>query len=192
MKTARSAVGHAPPACGKKRSVLPLLLAQLALSSVNLGASTHFTAQLLEPSTPPLPLDAPTQAPRATALKAELDDLNQRIAATNVNWPTGAVVMAYAGGIALYAVTLTALLLVGRLPTVALLVLASLAAGGLALVVGGLVVGSVAAAAARATRELLGQERDALKRELERLEAPPPSVDRAFPTPAWAFTVATF
>ncbi|MDP3499655.1 MAG: hypothetical protein Q8S33_04960 [Myxococcales bacterium] len=176
-----------------------LLVLQLSLASSSgvdlapsLGASTHFTARLLAQTAPPLPVDPVAETPRALVLKADIEALTTRIAAINVNWPTGAVVMAYAGGIVLYALLLASVALVAtRAVGTVLLVMISLGVGAVGLLIVGLIVGNTTAAAARADREVLIQERSALERELKSLEERPPSVDRSFPSPM-RVTVATF
>ena len=184
--------------CGKNSMVL-LLVLQLSLASSSgvdpapsLGASSHFSAHLLTQTAPPLPVDPLAETPRALVLKADIEALTARIAAINVNWPTGAVVMAYAGGIVLYALLLASVAIVAtRTAGTVLLVMISLGLGAVGLIIAGLVVGNTAAAGARADREVLIQERQALERELKSLEDRPPSVDRSFPSPM-RVTVATF
>lgn len=178
--------------------VLLLVLQLLVASSSgvdpapSLGASSHFSAHLLAQTAPPLPVDPLAETPRALVLKADIEALTTRIAAINVNWPTGAVVMAYAGGIVLYAILVTTVLLIGtRTVGTAVLVMISLGVGAVGLIIAGLIVGNTAAAGARADREALIQERATLERELKSLEERPPSVDRSFPSPM-RVTVATF
>lgn len=184
--------------CGKNSMVL-LLVLQLSLASSSgvdlapsLGASSHFSAHLLAQTAPPLPVDPLVEPPRAMVLKADIEALNARIAAINVNWPTGAVVMAYAGGIVLYALLLASVAIVAtRTVGTVLLVMISLGVGAVGLIIAGLIVGNTTAAGARADREALIQERQALERELKSLEERPPVVDRSFPSPM-RVTVATF
>lgn len=176
-----------------------LLVLQLSLAASSgvdpapsLGASRHFSAHLLAQTAPPLPVDPLAETPRALVLKADIESLNARIAAINVNWPTGAVVMAYAGGIVLYALLLASVAIVAtRTVGTVLLVMISLGVGAVGLIIAGLIVGNTTAAGARADREALIQERQALERELKSLEERPPSVDRSFPSPM-RVTVATF
>jgi len=184
-------------ACGKNSMVL-LLILQLSLASSgpesppSLGASSHFTAHLITQTAPPLPVEPLAETPRASVLKADIESLNKRVAALNVNWPTGAVVMAYTGGIVLYATVLSAGLIVATRTTgTLLLVMISLGVGAIGLIVAGLIIGSAAATAATSDREVLIQERQALERELKSLEERPPVVDRSFPSPM-RFTLATF
>lgn len=173
--------------------VLQLSLASSSLGSPPaLGSSSHFTAHLLTQTAPPLPVEPVVETPRASMLKTDIESLNKRIAAINVNWPTGAVVMAYTGGIVLYATLVSAALIVATRTTgTLLLVMISLGVGAIGLIVAGLVVGNTAATAARSDREALIQERQALERELRSLEERPPVVDRSFPSPLLV-TVATF
>lgn len=176
-----------------------LLVLQLSLAASSgvdpapsLGASSHFSAHLLAQTAPPLPVDPLAETPRALVLKADIESLNARIAAINVNWPTGAVVMAYAGGIVLYALLLASVAIVAtRTVGTVLLVMISLGVGAVGLIIAGLIVGNTTAAGARADREALIQERQALERELKSLEERPPVVDRSFPSPM-RVTVATF
>lgn len=120
-------------------------------------------------------------APSVEDLSRELADLNERIKAVNVNWPTGAVVAAYAGGVMLYVTLLLGIVLVAS-SVVPLLVVVGMALGGIGLVVAGVIVGNTTAADARALREALIKERDELKRQLERDPAAPvPFVELARP-----------
>jgi len=186
------------PACDKT-SIVTLLVLQLTLGFApadaqgpRLSGSTHFTAQLLAQTAPPLPIDPIAESPRAAVLKADIAALNARIAAINVNWPTGAVVMAYVGGLVLYGALVSTLLFVAtRTMGTALLVMISLGVGAVGLIIAGLIVGNTTAAAARADREALVQERQLLERELRSLEDRPPVVDRSFPSPRLV-TIATF
>ena len=70
------------------------------------------------------------------------------------------------------AVTMLTLLPFGLLTGAPLLVFSGLGIAGAGLLIGGLVVGSNTAAAARAEREELMKERDRLKRELETTSPP--------------------
>ena len=183
--------------CGKKSLVLPLVL-QLALASsgvespISLAGSSHFSAHLLTQTAPPLPVDPLTEVPRPAILKADIEALSKRIAAINVNWPTGAVIMAYTGGIVLYAMLLATVAIVAtRTIGTVLLVMISLGVGAIGLIIAGLIVGNTTAATARADREALIQERQTLERELKSLEERPPVVDRSFPSPRLV-TIATF
>lgn len=174
--------------------VLHLTLAVDAQAGVQAIAGAPRAARLVaeEPSAPPL-LD-PGGPSRESSLRADIASLNQRIAAINVNWPTGAVIMSYAGGIVLYAILVSGLLvaLTSAAPPAALLVLISLGVAGAGLLIAGLVVGMNAAAAAKAERDALIQEREGLDRELKQLEARPSIVDRAFPAPPLTLTLARF
>lgn len=145
-------------------------------------------ARLFTQSEPPLLVpEAPT---REATLQADITALNARIKAMNVNWPTGAVILSYAGGL----VTYVAVLLGITSGFVGSLLIPAIAAGiaGLGLLIAGLVVGMNAAATARSDREALIDEREALQRELDQLRTRPSVVDRAFPTPAHSITVARF
>jgi hypothetical protein len=138
--------------------------------------------------------EAPLEAPMAAPLATQIEQLNVRIRAVNVNWPTGAVVVSYAGGALLYiaGVTLLTLLPLGMLAGAPLLVFAGLAIAAAGMLIGGLIVGSNTAAAARAERDELMRERDRLKRELETTTPPSiPGVER-WPTLAPQVLLARF
>ncbi len=148
-----------------------------AVPSLSTGAPG---ARLLAQTEAPLPPRVdPAMAP-PDAVAASLASLNARIRAVNVNWPTGAVVAAYLGGIVLYVAVLSALVLIplASLTATPLLIMLGVGIAGAGLLIGGLVAGSNAAAAAR-------MERDELIREREKLERlglpPPPGVERWTP-----------
>lgn len=176
----------APGLCFDAPMVLTLLVA-LGLGSAPQPARA---ARLLAPSPPPLGLQPAEQSDRTALLRAEIASLNGRIAAIDVNWPTGAVLLVATGGIMLYVVTVlgatTSSLVTGALLAVTL----SLAIGAAALLVAGLVLGATSTASARADRAVLIEEREALERELKRLEATP-SLVHLGPAPR-RITVATF
>ena len=139
--------------------------------------------------------DAPLVAPGPTpSLATQVEQLNVRIRAINVNWPTGAVVVSYIGGVLLYValVTMLTLLPFNLLTGAPLLLFSGLGIAGAGLLIGGLVVGSNTAAASRAERDELMQERDRLKRELETTSPPViPGVER-LPTFAPSLLLARF
>ncbi|MBL8941453.1 MAG: hypothetical protein JNM69_43305 [Archangium sp.] len=151
-------------------------------------ATAPRAAHLLTQSEPPLLVpEAPT---REATLEADLAALNARIKAVNVNWPTGAVILSYVGGLVTYVALLLGLVggFVGSLLIPAVVV----GVGGLGLLISGLVVGMNVAATAKSDRDALIEERDVLQRELDQLRGRPSVVDRAFPTPAHSITVARF
>ncbi|MCA2976885.1 MAG: hypothetical protein INH41_19505 [Myxococcaceae bacterium] len=126
---------------------------------------------------PPAPFEVGA-TPEAVA--ASVASLDARIRAIDINWPTGAVVASFVGALVLVG-GLTALLI--TLPflmatAAPLLTALAVSIAGAGLLIGGLVVGSSTAAAARAERDELMRERE----WLQHLGAPPtPGVERLAP-----------
>lgn len=164
------------------------VLLQLTLATMPGAATAPRTAHLLTQSEPPLL--APEAPTREATLTADITALNARIKAMNVNWPTGAVILSYTGGMVTYVALLLGLVgsFVGSLLIPAIVV----GLGGLGLLIAGIVVGMNVTASAKSDRDVLIDERDTLQRELDQLRARPSVVDRAFPTPAHSITVARF
>lgn len=165
-----------------------LHLTLATMPAVSFTASAPRAAHLLTQAEPPLLVpDAPA---REATLEADIAAINARIKAVNVNWPTGAVILSYAGGLVTYVALLLGL--VGGFIGSLLIPAVAVGIGGLGLLIAGLIVGMNAAATAKADRDALIDEREALQRELEQLRTRPSVVDRAFPTPAHSVTVARF
>jgi hypothetical protein len=152
-----------------------------AVPSVSSGAPS---ARLLARADVTPPVD-PALAPPDT-VAAQVAALSLRIRAINVNWPTAAVVLSYVGGIVVYVAVVTALVLLplASLAGTPLLVLLGVAIAGAGMLIGGLVIGSNTAAAAKAERDELIRERDRLQREVRPEVAPPPGVERWAPVEA--------
>jgi hypothetical protein len=164
--------------------ILSLMLSLAVAQTGDVGLATApRAARLVAESPPPLPdqLD-----PSGADVKAELAEVSKRIAAIDVNWPTGAVILSYAGGITAYTATLLAVML-GVLvrSSVTLIVTIAVAAAGLAVLLVGLVVGFNVATAARLEREELIEQRRRLQEQLGPAEgvplvrAPVPTVELA-------------
>lgn len=165
------------------------VLLQLTLATMPAAATAPRAAHLLAQSEPPLLV--PEAPSREATLEADITSLNARIKAMNVNWPTGAVILSYTGGMVTYVALLLSLV-GGTLMSTLLLPAIVVGLGGLGLLIAGLVVGMNVAAAAKSDRDALIEERDVLQRELEHLRTRPSVVDRAFPTPTHSITVARF
>ncbi|MBM4781847.1 MAG: hypothetical protein GQE15_29565 [Archangiaceae bacterium] len=165
-----------------------LHLTLATLPDTSFTATSPRAAHLLTQSEPPLLApDAPT---REATLETDVAALNARIKAVNVNWPTGAVILSYTGGLVTYVALLLGV--VGGFVGSFLIPAIAVGIGGLGLLIAGLVVGMNVAATAKSDRDALIDERDALQRELDQLRTRPSVVDRAFPTPAHSITVARF
>lgn len=164
------------------------VLLQLTLATMPGTATAPRAAHLLTQSEPPLLVpEAPT---REATLEADITALNARIKAMNVNWPTGAVILSYAGGLVTYIALLLGL--VGGFVGSLLIPAIAVGIGGLGLLIAGLVVGMNVAATAKSDRDALIDEREVLQRELDQLRTRPSVVDRVFPTPTHSITVARF
>lgn len=170
------------------RAMVGVLL-QLTLATMPGTVTAPRAAHLLAQSEPPLLV--PEAPSREATLEADIASLNTRIKAINVNWPTAALILSYAGGLVTYVSVL--LVLVGGVLGSTLLVPAiAVGLGGIGLLIAGLIVGMNMAANAKGDRDALIDERDVLQRELDQLRTRPNSVDRAFPTPTHSITVARF
>lgn len=170
----------------------PIRPTQSAPRLIDLGANLPRAVTLLAQSAPPL---ATPEALQTADLAAEIAALNKRIMAIDVNWPTGAVIAGYAGGVMLYVtlIVATAALVVTRgASPVPLAVIIGMGVAGAGLVVGAWVAGSTAAASAREQRDSLIKERDLLKQHLKEQGDTVPFVNRQTPEVTPLVTVAEF
>lgn len=174
---------------------LTLQLALAASGPVTLDAATPRAATLLAQSAPPLVTPGLDASQASADLTAELAALNKRIMAIDVNWPTGAVIAGYAGGLMLYVTliaSLAALLVTRGASPIPITVLVGMGVAGAGLLVGAWVAGSTAAASAREQRESLIKERERLQQHLEEQGQGVPFVHRRLPEVTPLVTVAAF
>lgn len=173
--------------------MVALLALHLTLAAGPAPDGPPRAARLLSQADAPSLLVPDERSSREAALVAEVAALDARIKAINVNWPTGAVIAAYSGGIVVYAVLLTLVAVVTSLSTPApLIVLVALGVAGAGLLIAGLVAGMNAAAAARLDRDALIHERERLGRELAELRARPDVVLGPPGAPSPTLTLARF